>query len=126
MTREQVVLGFSESAEFRAASAPELLAWMRAQGVEDELDGGAGHNLLIGGAMSDCFLFRAGEESQHRVADLERWDFLRFEGFGYESVEELRGHLTVSEAGAVFADQDVRVVFSGTGLPDIHDDMVVL
>lgn len=126
MSREQVVLGFSESAEFRAASAPELLAWMRAQGIDDELDGGAGRNLLIGGAMSDCFLFRAGEESQHQVADLERWDLLRFEGFGYESVEDLRGHITVSEAGAVFDDQGVRVVFSGIGPPDIHDDMVLL
>ena len=126
MSREQVVLGFSESAEFRAASAPGLLAWMRAQGIDDELDGGAGRNLLIGGAMSDCFLFRAQEDSQHQVADLERWDLLSFEGFGYESVEDLRAHLTASETGAVFDDQGVRVVFSGIGPPDIHDDMVLL
>src|SRR5690606_6409965 len=63
MTRDEVVLGFSNSAEFIAATAPALADWMRAQGPDDVLEGGlssgAGANLLYGGALADEFHFRA-------------------------------------------------------------------
>ncbi|MCR9126915.1 MAG: DUF4214 domain-containing protein, partial [Rhodobacteraceae bacterium] len=52
-TRAEVVRGFSQSAEFTAATAAPLAAWMRAQGVDDVLDGGAGANVLTGGLMGD-------------------------------------------------------------------------
>ncbi|MBN9889815.1 DUF4214 domain-containing protein [Salipiger abyssi] len=126
MSRERVVLGFSESAEFKAAMAPQLLSWMRGPGADDELDGGAGRNLLSGGLLSDSFVFRAQENGQHEVADLERWDLLRFEGFGYADPDELRTHLVQTGEGMLFADQGVQVFFVGTERADFHDDMFIL
>ncbi|MEM7320254.1 MAG: DUF4214 domain-containing protein, partial [Pseudomonadota bacterium] len=56
MTREEVVAGFSRSPEFGNAMAAPLADWMRAQGPDDRLDGGAGSNVLQGGLMSDRFV----------------------------------------------------------------------
>ncbi|WP_417743880.1 DUF4214 domain-containing protein [Salipiger sp.] len=125
MSRAQVVQGFAQSAEFIAASAPDLLEWMRGRGIEDVLEGGGGRNGLVGGFYADRFVFRASDRGGHEVADLERWDVLAFEGFGYETAADLRAHLVQQDSAMVFSDQGSRVVLHGTGPLDLHDDMFV-
>lgn len=125
MSRAQVVQGFAQSAEFIAASAPDLLEWMRARGIEDVLDGGGGRNGLVGGLYADRFVFRAEDRGRHEVADLERWDVLAFEGFGYETAADLRAHLVQQDNAMVFSDQGSRVVLYGADPLDLHDDMFV-
>jgi hypothetical protein len=70
-SRAQVVLGFSLSPQFAAETAADLKTWMRDQGVDDRIDGGAGTNLLAGGQFADVFVFDREERSQNRVMDLE-------------------------------------------------------
>ncbi|NDW01325.1 DUF4214 domain-containing protein [Salipiger sp. PrR002] len=123
MSRAEVVRGFAQSAEFVAATAPDLLAWMRDTGADDLLEGGAGHNLLVGGLLSDCFSFHAGEAGEHDIAGLERWDLLRFEGFGYTEAADVRAHLVQDDNAMVFSDQGTRVILHGVDQSDIHDDM---
>ena len=122
MSRTQVVRGFAQSPELAAASAPNLLAWMRA-GADDELDGGAGDNLLIGGMGRDWFTFHAEDAGRHEVADLERWDVLQFEGFGYTEAAQIRAHLVQDDNALRFSDQGTRVILQGVTQSDIHDDM---
>lgn len=112
-----------QTEELREAMAEDYAAWQRARGIDDVLDGGGDYNLLMGGMLSDCFVFEAGVAARHVVADLERGDLLRFDGFGYESAAEIRAHLQETEDGVRFADQGVRAVFSGTEMADIADDM---
>lgn len=125
MSRAEVVQGFAQSAEFRAATAPGLLAFMRGPGLDDRLEGGGGDNLLIGGMLADTYVIRAGEAGRHEVVGLERWDMLRFEGFGYGSAAEVRAHLAQGGGGVLFADQDSSVILHGTSLSAIHDDMLL-
>lgn len=96
---------------------------MRRQGMDDELEGGEGHNLLVGGLYADCFIFRAGEEARHEVADLEPWDFLSFEGFGYTDAGQIRARLVQEGNAMVFSDQGVSVTLQEIAHSDLHDDM---
>ncbi|WP_260349868.1 DUF4214 domain-containing protein [Alloyangia mangrovi] len=125
MSRAEVVRGFSQSAEFTARSAPDLLAFLRGTGEDDLLDGGGGTNLLVGGMLSDRFVFRAEARGTHVVADLERWDLLVFEGFGFGSAAEIRAHLEQGEQGVVFSAQGSSITLQGVLQSDIHDDMLL-
>lgn len=125
MTRAEVVRGFSQSAEFTARSAPDLLAFLRGPGEDDLLDGGGGANLLVGGMLSDRFVFRAEARGTHVVADLERWDLLVFEGFGFGSAVEIWAHLEQGEQGVAFSAQGSSVTLQGVLQSDIHDDMLL-
>ncbi|MCA0998655.1 hypothetical protein [Alloyangia pacifica] len=74
---------------------------------------------------ADRFVFRASDRGWHEVADLERWDVLVFESFGYDTAAGLRAHLVQQGNAMVFSDQGSRVVLHGAGPLDIHDDMFV-
>ncbi|SFB04229.1 Hemolysin-type calcium-binding repeat-containing protein [Poseidonocella pacifica] len=125
MARTEAVLRFSDSVEFRARSEPLMKEWLRDLGTDDTLDGGSGSNVLVGGVLSDCFVFRASDEGQHSVLDLEAWDTLEFEGFGYSSANEIRAHLTESEGAVLFEDAGVSVVFHDASLSLLDDGMFV-
>jgi len=122
-SRAQVVEAFVQSPEFIAASRADLAAWLRGLGTDDTLDGGGGVNTLAGGVASDCFVFRAGTGGQHVVADLEPWDMLRFEGFGYDSAADVRAQLSVQGDDVVFSDGGVSARLVDTGLHDLSDAM---
>ncbi len=126
VSREAVVLGFSQSQEFISGTAQGLKNWVRSQGWHDELDGGSGTNFLDGGILADQFVFDAAENGTHTVLDLEPWDALVFEHFGYASVAQVRSHLTQSGSDVVFADQSVTVTLLNTQLSDIADDMILI
>ncbi|MEX0366339.1 MAG: DUF4214 domain-containing protein, partial [Ruegeria sp.] len=82
-TRAEGVLGISQSAEFIRNSTGDLIAWMRGHGTDDTLEGGTGTNVLVGGILSDAFVFDADEDGTSTVTDLEAWDTLVFDDFGY-------------------------------------------
>ena len=121
-TRAEVVRGFSQSGEFIAATALELKTWIRAQGPDDVLEGGAGSNDLWGGAMADVFLFRMEDAGTHRVHDFEAWDYLDFRDFGYADADDARSHMTQQGANLVFADQGTTVTLSNTQLANLDND----
>jgi Ca2+-binding RTX toxin-like protein len=121
MSREQVVQGFAQSTEFVRATQPDLESWTRAQGRDDVLDGAGGQNVLMGGILSDTFVFRAVDEGAHVVVDAESWDSLRFEGFGYNEVAEVVPYLQSDGADVVFSDAAVTIRFLDTVLADLLD-----
>lgn len=49
-SRADLVAGVSQSREFIRDTGAPLAAWMRGQGPDDTLEGGAGENLLMGGS----------------------------------------------------------------------------
>ncbi|UWR24447.1 DUF4214 domain-containing protein [Sulfitobacter sp. S190] len=124
MTREDVVTGFSGSAEFKAAMAEPMSDWMRAQGTDDQLDGGGGTNVLQGGLLSDRFVFRADSPADHTVVDPESWDTFVFEGFGYSDVSDLKAHVTAQDGDLLFFDQGVSVTLRGLSLEDLDAGML--
>lgn len=124
VSRAEVVRGFSQSGEFVNATAAGLKAWVRAQGVDDRLAGGTGDNALWGGILADEFRFNAHEPGTHRVMDLESWDYLNFQGFGYDDPGAARAHMVQQGTDVVFADQNVTVILANTQLGSIVDDMI--
>lgn len=125
MSRAEVVAGFSQSPEFVNATTDDLESWMRAQGTDDVLRGGGGHNTLFGGQMSDTFIFNANREGTHRVMDLEAWDTLDFRNFGYADDADVLARMTQVGADTVFEDQGTTVLLVGVDLASISDEMIL-
>ena len=72
------------------------------------------------------FVFHANHKSNNTVLDLEAWDVLRFEGFGYVDAEAVLGHLDQSGDSVIFSDQGVNIIFEETALDAISQDMIVI
>ena len=125
-SREAVVEGFAQSQEFINGTAGALKTWVRAQGWHDELNGGAGSNVLAGGILADRFVFDTTDGGSHTVLDLEAWDLMAFQNFGYASAADARSHMTQSGADVVFSDQGVTVTLEHVTLAQIADDMVLV
>lgn len=125
MTREQVVGGFAQSREFIQQTASAQLNWMRSLGIDDRIDGGSGTDMLVGGMMADCFEFNAEDQGRHVVTDLERWDFIEFNGFGYGSASEALSHFTRVGEDMVFADHGSTITFIDAA-GAIFEDMLVI
>ena len=125
-TRAHIVQGFSQSQEFRNNTAQDLKDWIRSQGVEDIIDGGSGDNVLSGGAMADTFLFDQEDEGTHTVLDLEAWDYVDLNGFGYASVADARAHMTQSGSAIQFADQGTVITFERATLVELGDDVFLV
>ena len=68
-------------------------------------------------------MFRADEPALHRIGDLEAWDFLEFQGFGYDDAGDIRARMTDDGDTARFEDQGVIVLLYGTTLAALTDDM---
>ncbi|MCB1333016.1 MAG: DUF4214 domain-containing protein [Roseivivax sp.] len=126
VSREQVVLGFSESPEFKALTAAAQIAWGRGLGPHDRLEPGGGDNVVAGGLLSDTFVFDVRNGGSTRVLDLEPWDTLELRGFGYADAAAAISHMTASGADVVFADQGVTVVLQDTTLAEVTAGMIVL
>ncbi len=124
-SREDVVLGFSQSAEFVNATAPLLKTYMRSLGTDDQLHGGGGNDVMFGGMLADQFNFNQTHNGRTIVADLEAWDTLAFNNFGYGSTAEVRLHLSQQGNNVVFDDQGVTGVILDTQMAQITDDMLI-
>ncbi|MEX0368946.1 MAG: DUF4214 domain-containing protein, partial [Ruegeria sp.] len=125
-SRSEVVAGFAQSAEFRRNTEDDLVAWMRAQGIDDVLDGGAGDNVLFGGILADCFVFTPWDDGHHEVVGFEDWDLLDVSAFDYRDAAEARAQFTQTGDGAVFSDQGVTVTLDGVALAQLTDDMFLI
>lgn len=108
-----------------ASTSAGLANWIRAQGTDDVLNGCAGDNVLIGGELSDTFVFDANLGGSHRVLDLEAWDMLDFRLFGYDSAADVRANLMQDGANVIFSDQGVDVVLENIQLGQITNDMIL-
>ncbi len=117
--RTQVVMGFANSREFVAKTTPDLIAWVRDRGADDVLEGQGGSDILMGGILSDTFVFSAEAEGRYVVVDYEPWDWLAFCDFGYVTGQEARAQMTQRGDDVVFADQGVEVVLQDTLLEDV-------
>ncbi|WP_299023482.1 DUF4214 domain-containing protein [uncultured Sulfitobacter sp.] len=129
-TREDVVLGFSNSREFQLGTEADLEAWMRSIGVDDRIEGGAGTNTLVGGILADTFVFDAADQGTHRILDLEEWDTLEFVGFGFTSTDDIFSHFvqSTSSNGLIegFSYLGTTIEFDDRALFDSGSDMLSL
>ncbi|MCR9125138.1 MAG: DUF4214 domain-containing protein [Rhodobacteraceae bacterium] len=125
-SRETVVQGFSQSREFINATAAPLTAWVRAQGQDDTLVGGEGANTLMGGMMSDSFVFSFQGRFDTRVVGFEPWDVLDFTGFNYATPGEVLGRMSQSGSDVVFADFSSTLTLTDTSLSQIDESMILV
>lgn len=125
MARETVVVGFAQSLETMARTGVELASWVRARGEHDVLDGGAGENELMGGILSDTFVFDRSDAGKHTVYDLEMWDALKFEGFGYANANDAMMQLQQVGSDVLFEDQGTQVTFADVHLADFDAGMFI-
>lgn len=125
-TRADVLLGFSQSAEFRRDSDDDLKAFVESVGTHDVLAGNSGSNVLTGGYFSDTFVFANTANSDHTVTDLEDWDMLDFSAFGYEDADAAVANMSEVGDDVVFTDMDVTVTVENTKLADIQNDMLIV
>ena len=91
------------------------------QGVDDVLDGAGGHNIVMGGLLSDTFVFRAADNGSHVVVDVEPWDTLRMEGFGYDAAVDVARYLNADGTDVVFSDEGVTIRFLETDVAAVLD-----
>ena len=126
-TRESIVNGFSESAEFIGNAGLALNNYMRSISIwQNTLDGGAGDDTLLGGRGVDTFVFNANEDGSDTVYGLEDWDLLRFDNFGYTQASDVFRFLSEVNGQAVFSDQGVSVTFFNTPLAGLDTGMVLI
>jgi Ca2+-binding RTX toxin-like protein len=123
-TRADIVEGFSQSAEFQRNTAGALKDWVRGLGTDDQINGGAGTNALAGGHLADLFVFSRTDAAAHTVLDLEAWDYLTFQGFGYTTKADARAHMVQAQGDTVFSDQGTTIALKNFRLSDISDDMI--
>lgn len=121
--RADVVAGIALSDEFTTQTAQALTDWMRAQGPDDRLEGGPGDNILAGGLWSDTFVFTQEDGGMQRVLDLEPWDWIEWQGFGYSDPGDVRSHLVAAGEDTIFTDQGVSVIFHQVAPDEITADM---
>ncbi|MDC0739524.1 DUF4214 domain-containing protein [Cognatishimia sp. SS12] len=126
MSREDVVRGFADSAEFIAQSAPRYQAYIAAQTGGDRLDGGSGTNILFGGWLADTFYFDDERTALDTVVDLEAWDRIELDNFNLASARAAQDALVQSGNDVVLAGANTEITFANTTLSDFSDDMFIL
>lgn len=125
LDRANVAARFIDSAEHRANTALDYIVHLQRMGG-DTLDGGAGANLLQGGPTSDTFVFRATDTGRHTVVTLQQADYLRFEGFGYDTREQVVALFQQSGEDAVLDDQGTVVILNDFDVADLRIWMIDL
>jgi Ca2+-binding RTX toxin-like protein len=117
--REDVLVGFSQSAEFVRNTTPDVLAYMRAL-PGDVFKGGAGDDILAGGDLADLFIFDAADTGHDRVLQLDPWDSLQFTGFGYTTTADAIAKMQARGPDVVFDDAGVTATFADQTLLEIQ------
>jgi len=75
---------------------------------------------------ADTFVFDRTDAGTHAVADLERWDWIDLNGFGYAGTAQALARFAQAGDDVVFADQGVRIVFADIQRAQITADMILL
>jgi Ca2+-binding RTX toxin-like protein len=117
--REVVVRGFAQSREFVNNTDEQFKDYMAAQ-EGDVFDGGAGNDVLAGGYGRDTFIFNADDPGRDQVLQIDPWDVLVMNGFGYTEATDVKAHMTTFGQDVLFSDQGVEIVFAGTVLSELE------
>ena len=122
LSRAQVVLGFSQSAEFRNNTTPELDQWMRSIRPEwnDVLEGGAGNDTMNGGIGSDTFVFRRGQGGSDVIYGFDPWDQLQLSGFGFSEPADAMAHMSQQGSDVIFDLHDQTIRFVNTSMAEMQ------
>ncbi len=117
-TRAEVVLGFSESAEYRGNTALDLTAFVQANYADqtDTLYGGTGADVLLGGRGADIFVFDANDQSTDTVLGLESVDSIQFQNFGYTNLNDALADMSVVGQSVVLTQGNTTITFLDTTL----------
>jgi hypothetical protein len=120
-TREQIMVGFSDSGEYRRNTEVGLDAFMRKARSEwnDVIEGGAGNDTMNGGIGSDTFVFRAGQGGNDTIHGFEPWDNLQLSGFGFASKADVLGKMTQQGADVVFNHAGQAITFKDSKLAEV-------
>lgn len=124
-SRAEITVGFIESQEMIGVSNANYTPWVRSQGVDDTIRGGMGNDILAGGVLSDVFYFDVNDTGNDIVRDLEAWDYVQFEGFGFSSASDVLALMTQIGDEVVFSSGGVNINFLDTQLSDFTDDMFI-
>ncbi|MEO1554850.1 MAG: DUF4214 domain-containing protein, partial [Pseudomonadota bacterium] len=121
VSRAEVVLGFTQGAEFRADTNPKLDQWMQDVRPEwnDVFEGGAGDDTMNAGVGSDVFVFRNGQGGSDVIHGFEPWDRLQLSGFGFRSGADARAHMTQNGSSVVFDHAGQTITFLNTSLAEM-------
>lgn len=125
MSRAQVVQGFAQSGEFVADTAADVTTWIRAQGIDDQITGDGGDNMLAGGFRTDSFVFSEASGAD-TVLDLEPWDIIDLRAFDYATDGAARDGFSQQGTSVVFDDGGAsEVTFLNADLAMLTDEMIL-
>lgn len=121
-SRASVVLGFSNSGEYRARTDSVLDSFMREAKVEwnDVIEGGAGDDQMNGGIGSDLFIFRNGQGGNDSIFGFEPWDQLQLSGFGFSTQADAMAHMTQTGGNVVFNHAGQRIQFEAFTMAEMN------
>lgn len=100
-----------------APDAETFNAWMRTNAADDVLVAGGGNDLLVGGILSDTFVFGKGDDF-NRVLDFEAWDRIDLRAFDFASADDALAAFYAQDGKAVFNEEGTVIVLYGTD-PDM-------
>lgn len=135
-SRAELVADFMNTPEFVQRTAASLDIFMQGFGEDDTLLAMSETAVLSGGLFADTFQFVApGTEnslaaslvtSSQVVTDLEAWDRVRLDGFGYDAAHEALDHFRQDGDDVIFADHGMTITFLDTDLAMIDAEMISL
>lgn len=126
-SRAEIVLGFSESAEFISSSAAGFQAFMPIAYPElaDTLSGGSGDDNLFGGRGVDVFSFDAAEDGSNSVFAFDAYDIIQLTNFGYADASAAAANLTQNGDDVIFIDQGVTITILNVSLAEVLSSIEV-
>ncbi|MBN9889852.1 DUF4214 domain-containing protein, partial [Salipiger abyssi] len=121
MTRAQVVLGFSESTEYKNNTEAAMDYFMRSANLlwTDVIEGGAGNDTANGGFGADIFVFRADQTGNDVIHGFEPWDELQLSGFGFETPSDAMARMSRSGNDVVFSHRGQTITFVDTKMSEM-------
>jgi hypothetical protein len=118
-SRVSVVLGFSESVEFKnntSASFHDFLKQDMSGLWSDRLEGGAGSDILFGGLGRDTFVFDSHSTGADHIYGFESIDRVEFNSFGYLNSSDVLSRITQVGSDVIFDDQGQTITFHHTNV----------
>ncbi|WP_299031840.1 hypothetical protein [uncultured Sulfitobacter sp.] len=90
-----------------------LTDWMRENAADDVLIAKGGNDLLVGGILSDTFVFETNG-GFNRVLDFESWDTIDLRAFDFDSTDDALAAFRPQDGKAVFNEAGTVIVLYGT------------